>query len=93
VGSRQSCCSDALGAPGRRSERHLVCRHDCPLLQPSRARTEAVRVDEIDNLPSGADEANLFFNVVAKRYERGSMVLTSNLSFTQCAGSFADDRC
>jgi DNA replication protein DnaC len=49
-------------------------------------------VDEIGYLPFGREEANLFFNVVAKRYERGSMVLTSNLPFTQWAGAFADDK-
>jgi DNA replication protein DnaC len=49
-------------------------------------------VDEIGYLPFGRDEANLFFNVVAKRYERGSMVLTSNLPFTQWSGAFADDQ-
>jgi DNA replication protein DnaC len=48
-------------------------------------------IDEIGYLPFGRDEANLFFNVVAQRYERGSMVLTSNLPFTQWAGAFADD--
>lgn len=49
-------------------------------------------VDEIGYLPFGRDEASLFFNVVAKRYEKGSMVLTSNLPFTQWAGAFADDQ-
>ena len=49
-------------------------------------------VDEIGYLPFGREEANLFFNVVAKRYERGSMILTSNLSFTQWASAFADDQ-
>jgi DNA replication protein DnaC len=49
-------------------------------------------VDEIGYLPFGREEANLFFNVVAKRYEKGSMVLTSNLPFTQWAGAFADDQ-
>lgn len=49
-------------------------------------------VDEIGYLPFGRDEANLFSNVVAKRYERGSMVLTSNLPFMQWAGAFADDQ-
>jgi DNA replication protein DnaC len=29
-------------------------------------------VDWIGYLPFGREEANLFFNVVAKRYERGS---------------------
>lgn len=49
-------------------------------------------VDEIGYLPMGRDEANLFFNVVAKRYERGSMILTSNLPFTQWSRTFADDQ-
>lgn len=49
-------------------------------------------IDEIGYLPFGREEANLFFNVVAKRYERGSMILTSNLPFTQWAGTFADDQ-
>jgi hypothetical protein len=35
---------------------------------------------------------DLFFNVIAKRYEHGSMVLTSNLPFTQWATAFADDQ-
>jgi DNA replication protein DnaC len=48
-------------------------------------------VDEIGYLPFGSGEANLFFQVVAKRYERGSMILTSNLPFTQWATAFADD--
>jgi DNA replication protein DnaC len=49
-------------------------------------------IDEIGYLPFGREEANLFFNVVAKRYERGSMILTSNLPFTQWARTFADDQ-
>jgi DNA replication protein DnaC len=49
-------------------------------------------IDEIGYLPFGRDEANLFFNVVAKRYERGSIILTSNLPFGQWSSSFADDR-
>jgi DNA replication protein DnaC len=40
----------------------------------------------------GREEADLFFNVVAKRYERGAIVLTSNLPFTQWASAFADDQ-
>ena len=49
-------------------------------------------VDEIGYLPFGRDEANLFFNVVAKRYEQGSIVLTSNLPFAQWADAFAGDQ-
>ena len=48
-------------------------------------------IDEIGYLPFGRDEANLFFQVVAKRYEKGTMILTSNLPFPQWATAFADD--
>ncbi len=54
-------------------------------------RPRLLVVDELGYLPFGRDEANLFFNVVAKRYERGSMVLTSNLPFAQWATALADD--
>lgn len=49
-------------------------------------------IDEIGYLPFGREEANLFFNVVAKRYERGSIILTSNLAFSQWSSAFADDQ-
>jgi DNA replication protein DnaC len=49
-------------------------------------------VDEIGYLPFAREEANLFFNVVAKRYEHGSMILTSDLPFTQWAIAFADEQ-
>src|SRR6478672_6658074 len=49
-------------------------------------------IDEIGYLPFGRDEANLLFNVVAKRYERGSIILTSNLAFAQWSSAFADDK-
>lgn len=48
-------------------------------------------IDEIGYLPFGREEANLFFNVIAKRYEKGSTILTSNLPFSQWSKSFADD--
>ena len=48
-------------------------------------------IDEIGYLPFGREEANLFFNVIAKRYEKGSIILTSNLPFGQWPTAFADD--
>lgn len=38
-------------------------------------------IARVDYLPYGRDDANLFFNVVARRYERDSMILTNNLRF------------
>jgi DNA replication protein DnaC len=48
-------------------------------------------IDELGYLPFGREEANLLFQVVAKRYERGSIILTSNLAFSDWASALADD--
>jgi DNA replication protein DnaC len=48
-------------------------------------------IDEIGYLPFGREEANHFFQVIAKRYEKGSIIVTSNLSFGQWHTAFAQD--
>jgi DNA replication protein DnaC len=48
-------------------------------------------VDEIGYLPMGREQANLFFQVVAKRYEHGAMILTSNLTFGSWDQAFAGE--
>jgi len=46
-------------------------------------------IDEIGYLPMTRDQANLFFQVIVKRYEKGSIILTSNLSFGQWDETFS----
>jgi DNA replication protein DnaC len=48
-------------------------------------------IDEIGYLPFGREQANLFFQVVARRYEKGSMILTSNLAYASWDDAFAGD--
>ena len=48
-------------------------------------------IDEIGYLPLSQEQANLLFQVVAKRYERGSIVLTSNLTFGAWDQALAGD--
>jgi hypothetical protein len=43
------------------------------------------------HLPMSREQANLFFQVVAQRYERGSMILTSNLTFGSWDSAFPSD--
>ena len=66
----------------RRQERYdSVLRHN--VLGP-----RLLIIDEIGYLPLSGDQASHFFQIVAKRYERGSMILTSNLPFTQWDQTF-----
>ena len=46
-------------------------------------------IDEVGYLPLQGNQANLFFQVIAKRYEQGSIILTSNLSFGEWDSTFA----
>ena len=46
-------------------------------------------IDEIGYLPLQRNQASLFFQVIAKRYEHGSIILTSNLSFGQWDSTFS----
>ncbi|MGI9214628.1 MAG: IS21-like element helper ATPase IstB [Gammaproteobacteria bacterium] len=48
-------------------------------------------VDEIGYIPMNRQSANLFFQIVAKRYEHGSIIFTSNLPFGRWAEVFAQD--
>ena len=48
-------------------------------------------IDEVGYLPMSREQANLFFQSVAQRYERGSMILTSNLTFGSWDAAFAGD--
>jgi DNA replication protein DnaC len=48
-------------------------------------------IDEIGYLPFGREQANPFFQVIARRYEKGSLVLTSNLGFGSWDEAFAGD--
>lgn len=52
------------------------------VMRPSVMGPSLLIIDEIGYLPFTCDQANMFFQVIAKRYEAGgSIILTSNLSF------------
>jgi DNA replication protein DnaC len=48
-------------------------------------------IDEIGYLPLDKLQSNLLFQVISKRYERGSMIVTSNKGFSAWGEVFAGD--
>jgi len=48
-------------------------------------------IDEVGYLPLDPAAASLFFQLVANRYETGSIVLTSNLPFSGWGQTLGDD--
>ncbi len=49
-------------------------------------------LDELGYLPLSQLEASLFFRLVVRRYERGSLIVTSNKSFLDWGDVFAKDQ-
>ena len=48
-------------------------------------------VDEVGYIPFEPEAANLFFQLVSSRYERASMIVTSNKPFGRWGEVFGDD--
>lgn len=55
------------------------------------AKPKLLIVDELGYLPLERATANLFFQLVAKRYERGSILLTTNQQVTEWGHVFGDE--
>src|SRR5207302_3779116 len=48
-------------------------------------------IDEVGYIPLEADAANLFFQLISSRYERASVIVTSNKPFGRWGETFGDD--
>src|SRR5690606_34851332 len=55
------------------------------------AKPKLLIVDELGYLPFERPSAHLFFQLVARRYERGSLLLTTNQAVTQWGQVFGDE--
>jgi DNA replication protein DnaC len=55
------------------------------------ARYPLIVVDEVGYIPFAAEAANLFFQLVSNRYERASVIVTSNKPFGRWGEVFGDE--
>jgi DNA replication protein DnaC len=55
-------------------------------------RCDLVILDELGYLPFSASGGALLFHLLSKLYERASVVITTNLSFSEWAGVFGDTK-
>ena len=54
-------------------------------------RPAVLVVDEVGYLPLDRAEANMVFQLVSRRYERGSLIVTSNKTFAEWGAVLGDD--
>jgi len=55
------------------------------------SRLHLLIIDELGYLPMDPKKANLFFQLISKRYETGSIILTSNRAFDEWGNIFGDE--
>ena len=61
-------------------------------LQRQLAGYKLLIIDELGYVPLSATGAELLFEVFSQRYERGSIIVTSNLPFDEWTGVFGSER-
>jgi len=54
-------------------------------------RIDLIIIDELGYMPLSKEAANLFFQLISRRYEQGPIILTSNKSFENWGEIFAGD--
>ena len=72
----------------------LAEAHHAGRLQPELTklgRYPLLLIDEVGYIPVEAEAANLFFQLVSSRYERASLIVTSNKVFGRWGEVFGDD--
>ena len=77
-----------MGRPAGRSPPHRPAR------QPNSSRSRRyglIVIDEVGYIPFEPEAANLFFQLVSTRYERASLIVTSNMPFGRWGEVFGDD--
>jgi len=61
-------------------------------LQTSLAKLQLLIIDELGYVPLSQTGAELLFEVISQRYERGSTIVTSNLTFEDWTSMFGSER-
>jgi DNA replication protein DnaC len=78
----------ATGWISRLAEAHSIGRLEAELRKIS--RYGLIVIDEVGYIPFDTEAANLFFQLVSTRYEKSSIILTSNLPFSRWGQVFGE---
>ena len=104
VGKTHLATSIGIAAAKKRVSTYFIKCNDLLLQQLKRAKLEnrldarlkhfchyrLLIIDELGYLPIDKEDSNLFFQLIDKRYEKKSTILTTNMNFNEWDGIFFD---
>lgn len=61
-------------------------------LERSLMKCSLIIIDELGFLPFSQQGAHMLFSFISQRYQRGSLILTTNLAFSDWTQVFSDER-
>jgi len=67
-----------------------MAAHELSKLDSRLARFDLIVLDELGYVPFSQEGARLLFNFTSSRYERGPLIITSNLEFSKWTSVFGD---
>lgn len=104
VGKTHLAISIGIAAAKKRYSTYFISCHEL-IMQLKKAHSEnrleqrlklfckysVLIIDEIGYLPVDKDGANLFFQLIARRYEKNSTIITTNQTFSKWGEIFSDN--
>lgn len=66
--------------------------HQLTKLEARLDKHELIILDEVGYVPFSQDGGRILFNFISSRYERGSLIITSNLEFAKWTSVFGDEQ-